>query len=229
MVKSNRANLMLLSLSALLQADKVLVFLYSHDKFDVTHFDMTIVLNDTSIREELKTFLNSSSIRPRKIIDELHVHRGNAIADVVALYKEAHCFEIKGETDNLSRIRKQSQFFDLAFKKVTLVTTENHLKQAMIVAPIHWGILLTYQKGSVVKLKYIRKTGRNPHFRKDVAALTLWKHEMLELSASSGLESSPRANKSSLSSALASHLPEKALNEGIANLLVNRTKNSHSS
>ena len=220
---------MLLSSSAILQADKVLLFLYSHDKFDVTLFDMTIVLNDTSIREKLKFFLSSSSKRPRKIIDELHVHRGNAIADVVALYREAHCFEIKGETDNISRIKKQSQFFDLAFKKVTLVTTENHLKQALVVTPSYWGILLVFHRDSSIKFRYIRKTKRNPNFRKDVAALTLWKHEMLELSAASGFEQSSKANKNSLSSTLASNLTEKSLNEGIANLLLNRAKNNHSS
>ena len=49
-------------------------------------------LNDVSIRKSLILKLKNQAVRPKAIIEELRVHNGKAIADVVALYAEAHCF-----------------------------------------------------------------------------------------------------------------------------------------
>jgi hypothetical protein len=111
-----------------------------------------MILNDPTIRTNLKEYLLNLLVKPRTIIDELHVHKGNAIADIVAVYKEPHCFEIKGETDNISRLKFQGKFYDLVFKKITLVTTQNHLQNAINTIPPHWGVLLAFNKSEQVKL-----------------------------------------------------------------------------
>lgn len=62
-----------------------------------------IVLNDKELREALKDWLFRKSMKPKKIIEELSVNNGLAIADVVAIYKDLHCFEIKGDNDKIER------------------------------------------------------------------------------------------------------------------------------
>jgi hypothetical protein len=184
---------------------------------------MKIVLNDPAIRKKLKSYLSSLPVKPRAIVDELHVHRGNAIADVVAIYKESHCFEIKGETDNVSRLLTQGKYYDLAFKKVSLVTTENHLKKALSIIPEHWGILIAYDTESNVRLANYRKAASNPFFVKEVALLTLWKQEMLDVSNNNDIELPKRINKQELVTELANNLTLKKVNTEIANSLFNRT------
>lgn len=138
-------------------------------------------LNDKDIRSALLTMLNNQAKQPKAIIEELRVHNGNAIADVVALYSEAHCFEIKGASDRVERIKVQGSYYNSAFRKITLVTTQNHLQKALDIAPSYWGVILATQTDDRICLKYERGAKLNPNFNKELALLTLWKSEMLKL------------------------------------------------
>jgi len=138
-------------------------------------------LNDKEIRFSLIRKLKNQSIKPKAIIEELSVHNGNAIADVVTLHNEAHCYEIKGDGDKIERILTQGRYYNLSFRKITLVTTNKHLRKAMLLAPDFWGIMIAEESQNKVLLKYIRKAKNNPDFDKSVALLTLWKDEMLNL------------------------------------------------
>jgi hypothetical protein len=140
-----------------------------------------VPLDDKLIRANLIGRLNNQTRKPKAIIEELHVHNGNAIADVVALYKEAHCFEIKGDSDKIERVIKQGHYYNLSFRKITLVTTIKHLDKAIDILPEFWGIMVAKRKNGKVLLKHIRKTKNNPDFNKSLALLTLWKSEMLNL------------------------------------------------
>lgn len=184
---------------------------------------MKVVLNDPTIRKKLKSYLKALPVKPRVILDELHVHKGNAIADVVAVYNEPHCFEIKGETDNVNRLIRQGKFYDLVFKKISLVTTENHLKKALNVIPIHWGILIVSDNEGIVRLSNYRKANSNPFFVKEIALLTLWKQEMLDVSSNNDIKLPKKMNKQELINEIASNLTLKKVNTEIANSLFNRT------
>jgi len=183
---------------------------------------MKIQLNDPVIRKKLKSYLNSLPVKPRTIVDELHVHRGNAIADVVAVYKEPHCFEIKGETDSIYRLQSQGKFYDLVFKKITLVTTQNHLKKALESTPQHWGIIIAFLDKEKVKFRHVRKTKSNPSFCKKLALLTLWKQEMLNVSSLNKIELPKKINKQELVLELANNLTIEKVNTEIANSLFKR-------
>jgi hypothetical protein len=139
------------------------------------------VLNDKDIRAPLIEKLGSMPVKPKAIIEELRVHNGNAIADVVALYKDAHCFEIKGDGDKVERIVGQGRFYDMSFRKITLVTTKRHLEKAEKIAPAYWGIMIAEAVSEKVAIKHLRPAQINPNFQKNLALLTLWKNEMLEL------------------------------------------------
>lgn len=181
-----------------------------------------MILKDPVIRTKLKEYLLSLSVKPRAIIDELHVHKGNAIADVVAIYKEPHCFEIKGETDNISRLKTQGKFYDLVFKKISLVTTNNHLKNAIATTPQHWGIIIASEKEGIVKFNHYRKAMPNPSFNKTMALHTLWRQEMLNVTELNQIKLPKKINKHELISEISNNLTLKEVNTAIANSLFNR-------
>lgn len=151
-----------------------------------------ISLNDAVIREALLRKLVRQRSRPRAVLQELHVHNGKAIADVVTLHSEAHCYEIKGATDRIERILVQGTYYNAAFRRITLVTTECKLQRALKLAPSFWGIMVAVQHEEVVRFRHIRAARRNPHFEKHSATMTLWKSEMLELVPETGTERMPR-------------------------------------
>lgn len=136
---------------------------------------------DKLIRTTLISKLENQAVKPKAVIEELRVHNGNAIADVVALYKDAHCFEIKGDADKIERAVKQGRYYNLSFRRITLVTTTRHLDKAIELLPKFWGIMIAERKDGRVILKYIRGAKNNSGFDKSLALLILWKAEMLTL------------------------------------------------
>ncbi len=139
-------------------------------------------LNDEKIRQALLQRLIKQGLDKHEVIQELHVCSSQAIADIVTLRDESHCYEIKGETDKITRILKQGKHYNKAFRRITLVTTENHLSTALEIAPPFWGIMLarTTQKGEVL-ITGVRKDKVNPEFDPEIALYTLWKDELLQL------------------------------------------------
>ncbi|MFB2760628.1 sce7726 family protein [Shewanella xiamenensis] len=162
---------------------------------------------DKDIRQALKQFLLGRKPAPLKIIDELKVNNGLARADLVAAYKTLHCFEIKSDKDTVARLGNQIDNYDLCFEKVTLVTTEKLLSSAKDILPEHWGIMLAIKQNDNVCFRYQRKATRNPNFSADIALLSLWKDELIEMDSILG----------------ASPLPKKARREFIANKISNES------
>jgi hypothetical protein len=182
------------------------------------------VLNDARIREALLQRLASQAVRPRAIAQELHVHNGSAIADVVALHSEAHCYEIKGATDRIDRIVTQAAFYNAVFRRITLVGTECNLRRALLLIPPFWGVMIAMSAGASIRFRHIRAARLNPHFEKRSAALTLWKKEMLELLPEVGTDRMPRRRLAEL---IAHAQSESELSKNICDFLVSRASTAH--
>lgn len=157
--------------------------------------------------------------RPRAVLEELHVHNGRAIADVVALHSEAHCYEIKGATDRVERIAVQGTYYNAVFRRITLVTTECKLRRALKLAPSFWGIMLAVDDDATIRFRHVRPATCNPHFEKQSAAMTLWKSEMLELLPQTGKERMPRRQLAQL---IAETRQELELSTSICDFLFSR-------
>jgi hypothetical protein len=179
-------------------------------------------LTDKEIRKALISYLARRTNAPLAIIEEMHVCNGNAIADVVAVYKSMHCYEIKGETDSISRIIRQAEFFDQAFPLITLVTTENHAIKAQETTPKHWGIVIaSTTKRDVIGFKNLRGASKNKAYRPEIALLTLWRPELLEMRPT--LKSiGEKMNRKDIASQIASSTPTHALNELLGKTLAAR-------
>ena len=178
-------------------------------------------LNDKEIRPFLIDFINKKNREFNKVIEELPVCFGNAIADVVSsTNKTLHCFEIKGETDSISRIQHQALYYNQAFKKISLVTTTNHVNYAFNAIPQYWGILLAeYNKDNKIIFKQVRKATSNPKFSKEIALHTLWKDELLYIAQKENIKVSPKTNKTQLANIVSSSLTNNYINYYIASIV----------
>lgn len=154
----------------------------------------TIILNDFNIRQHLKKFLSQKHPKPEKIIDELRIHNGNAIADVVTIHKTLHCYEIKGDSDSIARAQQQAEFYNTFFPKITLVTTEKHYKNALKKIPFFWGIIICKLTSDGIKFEYLRKSKSNLTINKKLALLSLWKSELEELSKELNIQNLKKNN-----------------------------------
>jgi len=178
-------------------------------------------MNDARIREALLRKLARQKVPPRAVLEELHVHNGNAIADIVTLHSEAHCYEIKGATDRIERIAVQGLYYNAVFRRITLVTTECKLRRALKLAPPFWGIMLAVEDGDTIRFRHLRPAQLNPRFERQSAAMTLWKSEMLELVSEAGAERKPRRVLAQL---IAETRRDLELSMSICNLLLGRRK-----
>lgn len=139
------------------------------------------MLRDKDIRTHLLEYL--SNIRPAngKICEEQTFHNGKVIADVAMISQGGvHIYEIKGDLDKIERIKRQSEYYNKCASKLSLVTTERHLKKALEILPQHWGIILVLKNEERIFFKYIRKSSTNYTFCKQTALMTLWKSELTE-------------------------------------------------
>ncbi|MEN3159965.1 sce7726 family protein [Alkalimonas sp. NCh-2] len=176
-------------------------------------------LNDLEIRKALINKLETQTVKPRAIVEELRVYNGNAIADVVALYSEAHCYEIKGEDDKVERVLVQSKYYNSSFRKITLVTTVNHIEKATSICPDYWGIVVAFSENEAVKFRHIRGAKTNPDFSKELALLTLWKSEMLSILEEPKHQRKPR---DVLAQLISSNKKKAELSSNICDLLITR-------
>lgn len=188
----------------------------------------TIKLGDSEIRKLLIQHLENAPITPKAIIEELRVHNGNAIADVVSVHSYAHCYEIKSDKDNVERALKQSKFYDLTFKKVTLVTTEKHIKKAKELVPPYWGLMVAKAGNGTDALSYIRPATNTPSFDKQLALLTLWKSELLQVAQNFTEKNMTKSSRKMLSELIAEKLGSAQLARYIGNQLIDRKLNSDS-
>lgn len=182
-------------------------------------------LNDAEIRKALIHKLRNQSAQPRAVIEELRVHNGNAIADVVSLDTEAHCYEIKGCNDKIERIIVQGSYYNACFRRITLVTTEHSLRKALKITPHFWGIMVACAHGDEVRLEDVRRAKNNPNFSKHIALLTLWKSEMLNLIEDQEHHRKPREILAQLIAAAKGKIE---LSTQICDLLLDRHRATHS-
>lgn len=181
------------------------------------------MLKDAEIRNALVQHLNTRFPRPARVMQELHVHNGNAIADVVAFYKQMHCYEIKGETDSIQRILKQAEVFSHSFPKLTLVLTSKHVCWALRNLPEYWGIMVALEKGDRVVFRYERKASNNPDFVTDKALMMLWRQELLDVSEKMGIALKKSGNRNDFAKALGSTVNKNDALAQIQSSILNRT------
>lgn len=182
-----------------------------------------VVLNDEKIRGALIERLSMRVPRPLAIKQEVSVHNGNAIADVVTFHKNMHCYEIKGKTDSVQRVLVQSKYYNLSFDKLSLVTTENHISWALANLPVFWGIIKVYMDRGVVKFSYVRAATVNPLYDKKSSMLMLWKNELFLLSDKLGVQVKKSFSREDIASVISDKVDKKTILDEVCLALKDRS------
>lgn len=104
-------------------------------------------------------------------------------------------FEIKSETDSLSRLRTQVDDYSRHFDRCWIVAHSKHFPLVYDRVPEWWGVMEVWaEKGDVV-LELRRGPGKNPNLDPYAMLKLLWKDELLELAAKKGLKVKRRWTK----------------------------------
>lgn len=98
------------------------------------------------------------------VVEELPVARGAVRVDLAVINGRIEGIEIKSHRDNLERFERQAEFYSQALEKVTLVTAEKHLGDAMRIVPAWWSVFVADAgvRGGVT-LKRHQQGRLNPH------------------------------------------------------------------
>lgn len=183
-----------------------------------------MILNDIDIRKPLINFLNKKVPKPLKIIEELRVHNGNAIADIVTVHKTMHCYEIKGDNDNIYRAIEQGNFYNKSFPKITLVTTEKYANTSVNKIPHFWGIIIVSHHNGNVNFRYLRKAKYNPLMEKKSALLSLWKDELIDIANELSVETIRKSfNREKYADEISKSITFEKLQNCMSSKIANRT------
>ncbi len=93
--------------------------------------------DERQIRQELHRELAAQHAHDPQvlIIHELSVCQGKARIDVALIDTGIHGYEIKGYTDNLSRLPRQVSIYNRVCDTATVVVAEQHLQEVVNIVP----------------------------------------------------------------------------------------------
>lgn len=160
------------------------------------------------------------------ILDELSLCQGDARIDVAVVNGAINGYEIKSESDTLSRLPIQSSFYNKVFDNVTILTASKYVEGIKDIVPEWWGITQAEkEEDGMVHFFVIREPQRNEEVDALSVAQLLWRDEALlilkEKGLQKGLMSKPR---SVLWDALAKNLPLSELQDEVRKALKARVR-----
>jgi len=151
------------------------------------------------VRKALKRWLDAEYGAPPEtiVIEELGLRHGLARVDLAVVNGCLHGFEIKSESDRLTRLPTQARIFSEVLDHVTLVAAERHIANALRMIPGWWGLLSASCSDKGVAFSEVRETRTNPAPDHVALAKLLWRHEALSflnaVGHGEGFASKPRA------------------------------------
>jgi hypothetical protein len=184
------------------------------------------VLLDKDIRDIFSTHY-ARKFPKSNLLNEVRINNGLAIADLVSVGKKTfHCYEIKSDRDKISRVIDQSKYYDVAFNKISLITTVAHQKRALDIIPDYWGLIIVSNTPQI-KIRYIRKASFSPLFSKQKALLTLWRDELLGIMLMKNIieKSMNKFSRNDLINILCTKLSATEIYSSMNNYLVARKQN----
>lgn len=108
---------------------------------------------------------------------EVQFSRNKRRADLLITGREFHALEIKGDADNLRKLRTQLSDYQKVFDRVSVVVTEKHLTTARMITPKDVGIILFKND----QLHIIRQATLRKRLDKKELLMFLSKSEITEL------------------------------------------------
>jgi len=181
-------------------------------------------LRDSDVREVLLEKLQAKHIQEPDtlIINEMGICLGQSRIDIAVVNGVIHGYEIKSESDTLSRLPSQMDDYNKVFDKVTIVTAHDYLDKVKEMVPDWWGIIVVTNKKGQARMKYDKRGRKNPSQDPYSLVQLLWRDEVLALLKEKGLHKGVLSKpKNVLYERLVEHVPMGELKQ-----LVNQTLKS---
>ena len=117
------------------------------------------------------------------VINELGLKNGEYRADIAVLNGKMIGYEIKAESDTLSRLEAQVKAYNALFDKVFIITCEKHLAGALKIIPVWWGIYLASEDKQNGSYQFENYRSAKTNKKKDPFSIAqlLWKDEAIEV------------------------------------------------
>lgn len=137
---------------------KLLESAYPFDQFEhLTKYELHRRINEVIINnyhgEEIHKFkLFEQNTKKKDVVGAFEIKVKDSRVDFLTINGATTSYEIKSELDNLSKLKKQSADYLLAFEYNYLVIDEKHFKKALEQLPLKFGILV-YRKGKYTKFR----------------------------------------------------------------------------
>lgn len=146
-------------------------------------------MKDEEIRLILKKNLQKRYGNSLPIIEEFKIEKGMAYPDLVAFFKQPHCYEIKSQYDSLTRLERQVHYYSQCFGKITIICAPKHTQSAISKSP-YW--IAVWEVDDAGNLICKRKGQKNPDYKSLKFLDFLWKEELLNVEKKLELASSPK-------------------------------------
>lgn len=146
-------------------------------------------LKDLDIRRELHNVL-AASHRDQPdtlILDELGLCQGRVRVDMAVINGSISGFEIKSESDTLTRLPGQEMLYSRILDQVVLVAARHHLDQVYDIVPDWWGLWIAQKETGAVGFEQVRAPRQNPSPSAESVVQLLWRDEALDLLTRAGV------------------------------------------
>jgi hypothetical protein len=125
------------------------------------------------------------------LVEEMEVCRGDARIDVAVINGRISGYEIKSSLDDLRRLPNQITLYSQVLDLISIVVTEDHLREVQELIPEWWGII-TIVEGNQ-RFVVLREPSENPSIDPLSVASLLWRDEALSILSNHGLDNGIRS------------------------------------
>jgi hypothetical protein len=139
---------------------------------------------DKHVRTSLHAHLKRETVVDDVVINELDLQRKDARIDVAVVTHVLHGYEIKSEADKVDRLPRQVEMYGKVMDYLNIVVDSSHLKAALRLVPVYWGVYIWTRELGVQKL---RDSKLNIDTDKRALAQMLWREAAVQLLIEQGV------------------------------------------
>ena len=182
------------------------------------------VLYDRDIREPLFDFLEERYGKIR-ILEEKII--GGARADLIMITPGLlYGIEIKSDADTYTRLKRQTEYYNLFFDRNFLVVGSSHGNHAAEHIPEWWGIITVEEDGDRTDFYVLRDAGVNPEVKPENKITMLWRPELNNILANNMLPAYKYKSKKFVQEYLIKSIPGEKLWPEVCEELFERDYNT---
>lgn len=172
-------------------------------------------MHDRDVRDAILSRLNAEHENDAgtRIVEEMGVWAGSVRVDVAVINGELSGYELKSDSDTLTRLPLQADIYSRVFDKMYLVVGERHAPKARRIIPRWWGVIVAKSRNGAITLSEVREAKANPSPDPFLVSQLMWKEEAIAVLERYGLA---KGWRSKTADAIHRHLSESLSNEQLS-------------